>query len=350
MVALAISLLATPASRVESGRAGLPGNREIRSTDACSLCDDSIGARPRRLDEKGAEAIGTRLHEHNVGALARVDSLYRSSYFGPPRSSVARREARRCLEILTRNSMDYIADLSITDGEVFETDSKELARPFFQTFVNPGVYPVQGLVRARTGRGGFCMQYNLDHPFKAERIPGRKDAQLHAVEENLDGVPMRMLKLVYPSGLHSTLDVLYEDRYCGHVERREIVDRGDTLDLTIIRDIRGSYVSKGGIHRVDALVFWRGRMPSDGWREGSARVGAVAYFPEIHFSLPWFLPDFGLDDLRDFDLPQPLWLRTYHQKMRIPEWLDVSDPDRTIKEWKAEGPRPAVLDRMFPDL
>jgi hypothetical protein len=76
----------------------------------------------------------------------------------------------------------------------------------------------------------------------------------------------------------------------------------------------------------------------------------VAYFPEIHFSLPWFLPDFGLDDLRDFDLPQPLWLRTYHQKMRIPEWLDVSDPDRTIKEWKAEGPRPAVLDRMFPDL
>lgn len=349
LIALALIAIALPAP-APAGRAGLPGTREFHTSDACHLCSDTLDSVPTRLDERSVERIGIRLHEENVRLLARIDSLYHRGYFGAKGSSEARREARECFGMLSMNSMDYIADLSISQGEIFETDARALSRPFFQTFSHPGVYPVQGLVRARMGAGGFCMRYDLDYPFSSERIPGLRDAQMEAINVDVDGAKTRLLRLRYPSSIHSTIDLLFREEYCGRVERMTILDRGDTLDVIVIRDIQGSYVGKGGTHRVQALVTWRGRMPHGPWKPGRSRFGAVAYFPDIHFSLPWFLPDLGLEDLREFDYPQPLLKRQGLDAFAVPEWLELRRPEMSFEDWTAHGARPALLERMFPDL
>jgi hypothetical protein len=79
------------------------------------------------------------------------------------------------------------------------------------------------------------------------------------------------------------------------------------------------------------------------------RAGAYAYFPRISIALPFFLPDLGLDDLREFDLPNPVvsmdWVRAHPST----PWMTVS-PDAFFHPWEAIGPLPAEVDRRFPDL
>ena len=88
----------------------------------------------------------------------------------------------------------------------------------------------------------------------------------------------------------------------GHA--RDMVDRGDTPGLDHHHDVEGMYVRKAGVHRLGAVVFWRSRVEGD--RDPARpRVGGCAYFPRIQIRLS-LLPDLGLDDLREFDLPQPV--------------------------------------------
>jgi hypothetical protein len=144
------------------------------------------------------------------------------------------------------------------------------------------------------------------------------------------------------------VDLAYERRCCGRIRTERILDRGDTLDLLVLDDIRGMYARKAGTHRLNALLFWRSRVEGD--RDPARpRVGACAYFPGIHIHLPVFLPDLGLEDLREFDLPQPILPAEWFRNPTESDWMTVH-PGGMIRPWGARGPRPWILDERYPDL
>jgi hypothetical protein len=207
-----------------------------------------------------------------------------------------------------------------------------------------GAFPYDRLARARVGHGRFRMDYDLVEGFRttAEMMVGRR-AEIRVERVRLHDAERPLLRMEYPSGAHGTLEMLFDSPYRGVVERRTVVDRGDTLDLVLVREIEGVYVRKWGIHRLGGLATWRGRAP------GAARVGAAAYFPAIKLRLPWFLPDLGLADLREFHVPHPVWERDFvRDPRRHPEWLGL-DPTGAMTDWESEGPRPRLLDEVFPD-
>lgn len=348
LLLLYCGLLLGGTATADRDRAGL--THELRAGGlACALCDDAPAFPIVRLREPDLEEIGRALHRRNVKAAAVIDSLYRTGYFGPPGSGRARKEARRGFKIKSANLMDYIADLSSAQERILEIDEAALAKPFFDTFVNPGFYPIRGLQRGRTGLGSFCMEYDLDRIGSGRTIEAPPAFHVSLVDATVMREPMRLLKMRYESGLHRSIDLLFEPRYCGRVERRITTDRGVEIELVLMTDIEGSYVGKWGIHRIAGLAFWRSIPPDGAWDHEQVRIGSVAYFPGITFRLPFFLPDLGLDDIRDFDLPQPLWERKdLEARMEWPDWMGI-DAAGNLPDWTAEGPRPMLLDQLFPD-
>ena len=61
--------------------------------------------------------------------------------------------------------------------------------------------------------------------------------------------------------------------YRGVVAQRAVIDRGDTLDLLIVRDVEGLYVRKWGLHLLGGVATWRNHAggPIAPVRMGSAR-------------------------------------------------------------------------------
>jgi hypothetical protein len=65
--------------------------------------------------------------------------------------------------------------------------------------------------------------------------------------------------------------------------------------------------------------------------------------------LPFFLPNIGLDDLREFDLPGPVIAMDWARAHPSTSWVGVS-PDAFFHPWEAIGPCPVEVERRFPDL
>jgi hypothetical protein len=291
---------------------------------------------------------GDRVAAQNRQAVARIDSLLRAGYFGPVDRESSRMEAERALKLVLRTAFDYIAELA-QDDVLFETSEEELLRPLADGFLNVGVYPVRTLARARIGCGRYCMEFALDglSPGAIEQGGGLERLFLGNLDVGSESVPT--LRVDFGVEGQGEIELFYLPRCCGNVSRFEVVDRGDTLDLVVLRELEGSYVRKAGVHAMRGVAFWRGRLPQGRWDPHGMRVGSVAYFPEIKFRLPLFLPDLGLEDLRGFDLPQPFWSSSDIRDRRLPSWIQVS-PGGTLKLWTGEGPRPEILEGIFPDL
>jgi hypothetical protein len=129
-----------------------------------------------------------------------------------------------------------------------------------------------------------------------------------------------------------------------------IEDRGDSLELVMIYDLRGVYARKAGVHVLGALVAWRSIVAGDD-PPANPRMGACAYFPRLTFILPTFLPDLGLDDLRDFAYPQPVAPKSwfYYPHRYLPPWVTATSTE-VFTRWRSQGPRPRILSELFPDL
>jgi hypothetical protein len=338
----ALLVLALLAPR--AGGAAPPDSTGAAADSAWRAWDGEIDSGRVRLErwvEPRVDSLCRSLADFNRREITRLDSLYCAGRFGAPGTDPAMRAARAAFRVVARNSFDYIAEIADDDSRVRETDGRELVRPFDVSYVNMGAFPVTALRRALVGRGRFRMEYDLK--------PG-----LSAVEETMVDSPTRIrvekaddgrlrLCMGYPSGANGTLEMLFDPIYRGEVERRTVVDRGDTLDLVVVRNIEGSAVRKWGLHRMGGLAAWRSRPGAP------VRVGAAAYFPRMHLRLPLFLPDLGLDDLREFHVPRPIWDRAFVHERRAPAWLGL-DPTGAIDDWESEGETPRVLDEIFPDL
>jgi hypothetical protein len=307
--------------------------------------DDAIAqgrVRVERWTEPEVDALCGDIAEGNRRAAAGIDSLYRAGYFGAPGTPQAQRAARVALMIRARTAFDYIADLAAADSCVRETEERELRRPYGEEYVNLGAFPYTPLKRARIGRGRFQMVYDLAAGFRATvEMMVDVPTTLFVEPASKGGGPR--LRMDYQPGPEGTIEMLFDETYRGVVERRTVVDRGDTLDLVVFRDLEGVWVRKWGTHRLGGVASWRSRPGAP------PRAGAVAYFPNIHLSLPLFLPNLGLQDLRDFHVPRPIWSREFVREQRAPVWLGL-EPTGAMDDWDGVGERPEVLEEIFRNL
>jgi hypothetical protein len=318
-------------------------------TNSNRFCVPEEGVPLIELGEVGMDSLGRRMTAANDAAWERTDSLFRAGVFGDPGSEDARAKTLTHFKLRTRMALDYLADLC-SDPFAHGVTEHGLARPFGVWYANTTVFPIRFLEQGTVGAGGFCLRYRLPDSFDEPVMLGGVPVRIHRDQVKEDDAldPKAALSVQFSSELHSTIELLFLTEVCGQARRETIVDRGDTLELITVTEIEGMYARRGGTHRLGALVYWRSVTAGD--RDPDRpRAGAYAYFPRISLSLPFFLPDIGLDDLREFDLPNPVvsmdWVRAHPSK----PWVRVS-PDAFFIPWKAMGPVPEEVERRFPDL
>jgi hypothetical protein len=300
------------------------------------------------LGEAGVDSLCLRMTAANDAAWDRTDSLFSAGYFGAPSSAVAREKAATHFLLRSRHAFDYLADLGCAARTV-RVNEGSLSVPFSDRYANTNAFPVVFLREGLVGRGGFCLSYDIHGKFDRRTKLGGVALRVRnePVEDEEGNKTVPGLSVEFLSRIHKSVDLLYLARFCGRIERETIIDRGDTLELVIISGIEGMYARKAGNHPLQALVTWRSMTHGD--RDPARpRSGACAYFPRFQIQLR-FLPDLGLEDLRDFNLPSPVvalsWVRSHPSR----PWMKVT-PDAFYEPWETSGPRPLELDRRFPDL
>jgi hypothetical protein len=323
---------------------------ELRAgTSSCGACVIPEGSRVDALSEASMDSLGRRMTAANDSSWDRTDRLFRAGAFGDPATEEAREKALTHLLLRSRNAFHYLAELG-GDPVVHRVSEDALQLPFGSTYANTTVFPIRFLEHGLIGDGGFCMRYEFDGPYDERVMLGGVPVRVHSDEVREDDAPepKPALSVAFSSGIHKVIELLFLSEVCGHVRHETIIDRGDTLDLITATDIEGMYARRAGTHRLTALVFWRSVTHGD--RDPARpRAGACAYFPHISISLPFFLPDLGLDDLREFDLPNPVVSMSWVRAHPSTPWVTVT-PDAFMKPWEAIGPRPEEVDRRFPDL
>jgi hypothetical protein len=313
---------------------------------SCGACEVDDGV--RYLTDASVDSIAADLSDGNLRIWAATDSLYRSGAFGRRGSKEAKEQARIHFHLRAATGMTYITRFAT--GSPLWVNEPSLTRPFAEHYENYGVYPIRFLTSALAGEGGFCMLYDFPPDFDGMLPMGGLEVRAHAgrVRRKHQEIPVFSLEL--PTSQYKTIDLLYERRFCGKVSAEKVVDRGDTLLVEILQDLDGIAVRRWGTHRMTAIILWRSL--THGHRDPARpRLGGVAYFPHLRLKLPAFLPDLGLQNLRDFDQPNPIfpfqWCR---QLLENPvEWIS-SDEQGNFYPWKAYGPRPEFLEQRFPDL
>jgi hypothetical protein len=314
---------------------------------ACDVCQPPDGAAIHDLGEAGIDSIGRSLSRHNIALWARTDSLYRAGCFGRPGSGPARGRARTHFLLRAWSGLDYLAQLA-GDGRFLRADERSLEGPFGARYANTAIYPLRFLREAVVGPRGFRMEYEILGEVD-ERMPvGGSPVRVRTDRVRLgDGASVPGLSLEILSQLHKRAEMLFTERFCGRVTTETLIDDGDTLEVISMTDIEGMYARKAGTHGVAAVSVWRSRVVGD--RDPRRpRIGACAYFPRIQLRLS-LLPDLGLDDLRDFDVPQPVVAVSWADPGPRREWLRVL-PGALFTPWGAQGPRPRVLRERYPDL
>lgn len=331
------------------GDSGLPGID--RPYSSCRYCELDGELPSRRLLESDVDSIGREISRRNHEVFLQADSLYRAGHFGPTDARESRRKARNHFQLRAETALDHIGRLASQPDSCFVTDQHAMLGPFGQSYSSTAVYPLRFLSRGVVGGGGFCMEYAIPQGHRGEVLQGGIPLKISDDTVKAPGGDrIQVLSLELRSDLHSTIDLLYESRFCGLVLRETIIDRGDTLDLLIIDQIQGLYVQRAGVHRMQAILSWRNRV--DGDRDpDNPRIGAYVYLPAIRIELPLFLPSLGLHDLRMFSLPQPI--------MRIDEtgqwveqdakWINLM-PGFGFTPWEPYGPIPDVIIERYPDL
>ncbi len=346
-VLLAGLLLAAPARAADSGgrRVTLHGHHA-----ACVACTPDSSAPAVPLSEAGVDSIGRAMSFRNARAFLRTDSLYRAGVFGDPGTDDARKKALIHFQLRSETGFDYTADLG-TKARLYQVDERSFEVPFGHEYMNSTVYPLKFLERGLAGYGRFCMQYQMPASFDEMCWIGGIQCRMRDESIEVAGgqvIPALIVSVEMEDV--SSVDMIYESTYCGRITEGRIVDRGDTLDFCTISDLDGMYVRKFGLHKLGALIAWRSHVEGDRDPE-HPRIGSCAYFPHIKLVLPGFLPSISLDNLRDFDVPQPVlpveWFQ--QQGKQDWDWIKVDVPDGLFVSWKAWGKRPGVVEERFPN-
>jgi hypothetical protein len=67
--------------------------------------------------------------------------------------------------------------------------------------------------------------------------------------------------------------------------------------------------------------------------------------------MPWFLPNIGFHDLRQFDFPEPVLTRDAVDEVRARklDWLHLKDNDR-VRGWEGDSEVPRFVEKRYPDF
>jgi hypothetical protein len=332
------ALLVLPGAFAEDLSAPIPADV------ACLLC--SATAPIVQLTAASVDSVGQAYAAANEHMLARLDSLYRAGRFGAPGSRAARSSVLLAARLATRNAYSYVTDFAVDSSCVRQADEAALVRAF-ESFADPGLYPITRLRRARMGFGRVCLRYDLSGELDTLTTMGGKQVRVRIRDADVGGEMQRMLSMMLPTGLDDEVEILVPAHYCCRVERERIEGPPAPYDLFLLSDIRGLVLRKWGTHRPRALMFWS--TPLDRALDATpadALVGVRIYVPQLHLRVP-LLPDVGFDDLREIDLPQPIVRMAYLRDGAYPDWLDGRSAG--FRGWSGHGPVPPVVRERFPD-
>ncbi len=320
-----------------------------RDSKVCTMCDIDIpNLSLEYLDSENVDTVAGRISNWNLNLINRTDSLYLAGFFGEVNSKRAAGEAKRYFKYHSLSSIDFITYLSAQTEVVWETNEKEIDN-YFKGFANPGIYPVWGLKRARMGGGAFCMEFTIQQSFDAERMLGLRPVHLRATKFDPPPEKGRMAwDLEMPTLENGQANYLFCNKYSSRVRKFITEDNGVALEVLILDDIEGFYVKKRGVHRCTAMIFWRNLLTPDQWPPENPCLGAAAYFPNLTFKLPSFIPDIGLNDLRQFTAFQPLINAADCRSGSVPAWLALNS-EGVIENWSNEGDIPGIIREWYPD-
>jgi hypothetical protein len=327
------------------------GASSIIDTTWPQTLDGSRFQRILPLTSRTVDSIGTAFSQHNVRVIRDADSLLHVGFFGPPQSRDAQRSCLLYSQLRAWNGIQSVVALARKSDGVFAGEGDSILIPFRTEYMNAAVYPLQFLRHMRMGGNRFCVEYDAPDGYESHLVIGDQRVRFRTIRVRLPEKGKRLVlsrEFLVADGKH--VELLYEEIVRGRVLREEIVDRGDSLELLAIYDLAGMYARKAGIHSVEAIVMWRNILRG-AELPATPRVGAIAYLPDLRLRLPFFLPDLGFDDHRDFGYPMPLMRAEFfrHPTDHFPGWYETTEAG-TVYHWESVGPRPRVIDERFPDL
>ncbi|MFQ5600679.1 MAG: hypothetical protein ACE5G2_08995 [Candidatus Krumholzibacteriia bacterium] len=337
--------LADPAAPRDGAVSRVPPRR----FQGCALCVEDPGVPIVQLSAADADSLGRLYSRFNQSLVARMDSLFASGQFGPPRDREARRQVHLLTRMLTANSFHYMIGFATDPNHVYEA-TEETLREAFKKYSDPGLYPIARMKRGRMGLGHICVQYDLSTDVDSTTTVGTQTLRLRVQETDFEGERRRMLIMDLPTILFSVVEVLLAEHFTCRAELIHSNGPPAPYDLYLFHSMEGMYVRKWGTHQPSATMFWA--TPRDVDRVSLPRiplVGSCVYVPGVRLELPSFLPDVGFEDLRAVDLPQPILSLSFLQEKRFPRWMRRARV-RGFKDWETYGPIPPDLRIRFPDL
>jgi uncharacterized protein (TIRG00374 family) len=341
-----------PGPRVGAGLAGLLllglGASVARADADCPLCHQPFPATLVALSEGEVVRAAMDLADGNAARIALIDSRLRRGAFGDPGSREAREQAHSLARVSLPNLYHYLFRFANDPDHIYESGPDALTR-LAADFVEPLLFPVARLRRARLGCGLGCVEYDLDEKVAGWTNVGGKVRRFRVTDVKIEGRPRRVLAISYASASVGRAEILVAAHYSFEVVHVREPGPPAPHDLFVVRSLDGVWVRHHGVHRPEAFAYWVSpRDPNPTPVSASPMAGVRIYFPGLRFKLPWVLPDIDLEDLRTLGLPMPLLTTSYLRRQEHPGWLEA-DPALDFEDWVGIGVLPAGVRDRFPN-
>lgn len=311
----------------------------------CKLCSNP--AEVVRLGRvklmKRAEQVAAR----NMTTIRRIDRDLNGGAFGPPSSARARQHANVVARLSLENWYAFLFPLATDSARVYIIDREAIAA-VGSRYAEPGVFPAAHLKELRVGRGGVCARYDLTEDDEGWTVMGGRGHRFRVRSRRIQGVSRRVLELEWASSAAGKSKVVLADTYSFRVEVVEAPGEVPTR-VFLAYDIRGSWIRKAGLHRPTGFAFWASAPDALGRPAAGHAIGSAIYIPDLKLRLPLFLPDLGLNDLRQLGLPLPFLEARRIENGELPGWLVSGGKEHEVVTWDGAGSVPVVVTARFPD-
>ena len=311
----------------------------------CELCSN-----PAEVVHLGRLKLMERAEQvaaHNMATIRRIDGDLKAGAFGPPALARARQHANVVARLSLQNWYAFLFPLAIDSERVYVIDREAIAA-VGSRYAEPGVFPAAHLKELRVGRGGVCARYDLTENDEGWTLMGGRGHRFRVRSRRIQGVPRRVLELEWASAAAGKSKVVLADTYSFRVEVIETPGEVPTR-VFLAYDIRGSWIRKAGLHRPTGFAFWTSAPDALGRPAAGHAIGSAVYIPGLKLRLPLFLPDFGLNDLRQLGLPLPFLEARRIESGELPAWLVSGGREREVVTWDGAGPVPVAVTARFPD-
>jgi hypothetical protein len=320
----------------------------VRTAETCPLSRLSAGEDYVVLTEDDLLGAANALAEENAARIAQIDAQLRRGAFGDPGSRQARERAHILARVSLPNLYNYLFGFANDPGRVYESGPGPLERVAAE-FVEPLLFPVARLRRARMGRGRVCLQYDLDETGEGWTSMGGKAMRYRVSDVGIEDQERRVLAVEFDSATAGRIEVLVAEHYSFKVVRVQSTSPRAPYDLFAVRSLDGVWVRHHGVHRPEAFAYWVSSPdPNPIASPSTPMAGVRIYFPGLKFTLPLFLPDIDLEDLRPLGLPMPFLSTSYFARGANPSWLETSRP-LEFKDWVGVGELPTGVRELFPN-